>query len=232
MLQQTQTTRVQERYPKFLAAFPTIVELAKAPLYEVLQVWEGMGYYRRAKNLHLCAQDVCDKWLGRIPTEYTDLLTLPGVGSYTAAAISNFAYLKPTPMIETNIRAVYTHTFFPHTYKVHDRQILDLVEQTIDRASPREWFYSLMDLGVVLKNLKPELNKRSSHYVRQSKFRGSNRELAAKILKSVLLSRHELSLEKLALLLDTDEDKVREQVSRLKKDKLIRVSCSGTIERF
>jgi A/G-specific adenine glycosylase len=232
MLQQTQTSRVSERYPKFLEKFPTVKALAAAPLYEVLKIWEGMGYYRRAKNLHACAQYVCDSLHGRIPEEYDALLSLPGIGSYTAAAISVFAYNSAIPMIETNIRCVYTHTFFPEREQVTDKEIMVFIDKTMDRNHPREWFYSLMDIGVVLKKYDSSLNQRSAQYVRQSKFHGSNRELAAKILKLVLHPPYSVSIRKLATLLDADQNRVQEQVSRLETDKLIRVSSKGIIERI
>jgi A/G-specific adenine glycosylase len=232
MLQQTQTSRVSERYPKFLERFPNVKALAAAPLYEVLKIWEGMGYYRRAKNLHACAQHVCGSFNGRIPKEYDALLSLPGIGSYTAAAISVFAHNIAIPMIETNIRCVYTHTFFPESIQVTDKEIMILINKTMDRTHPREWFYSLMDIGVVLKKYDSSLNQRSAQYVRQSKFRGSNRELAAKILKLVLHPPYSVSIKRIATLLDADQNRIQEQVSRLETDKLIRVSSKGIIERM
>ena len=120
MLQQTQTSRVLERYPMFLRQFPTVKALARAPLQEVLSLWEGMGYYRRARNLHASAQTICADWNGRVPRTAEGLRTLPGIGEYTAAAVSAFAFNISVPMIETNIRSVYLHTFFQDKLDVQD----------------------------------------------------------------------------------------------------------------
>ena len=99
MLQQTQTQRVVERFPLFLQQFPSLSELARASQSEVIRAWEGLGYYRRARNLHRAAQAVLELHGGRIPDSYEALRALPGVGAYTAAAVSAFAFDRGVPMI-------------------------------------------------------------------------------------------------------------------------------------
>lgn len=174
MLQQTQVSRVLIKYPEFLKKFPTLKALARARLADVLRVWQGMGYNRRALHLHTIARTV-----KKIPDTYDELRKLPGIGSYTAAAVMNFAYNKPTAMIETNIRRV-----FIHAYNItHDRDILELVEKTIDRKNPREWFFYLMDLG---STLPKSINRRSAHYAKQSPFEGSRRQRRARELREML----------------------------------------------
>ncbi|GFE59258.1 A/G-specific adenine glycosylase [Geobacter sp. AOG1] len=186
MLQQTQVDRVREKYVAFLATFPDLATLAAAPLPAVLTAWQGLGYNRRAIALHRCAQTVMAEHDGRLPAEIATLETLPGIGPYTARAIAAFAFRQPTVFIETNIRTVFIHQFCHDRHGVHDREILPLVEQVLDRDNPRDWYYALMDYGVMLKKAHPNPGRRSAHHVRQSPFKGSNRELRSRILKQVL----------------------------------------------
>ncbi|GFO55384.1 endonuclease III [Geomonas sp. Red276] len=186
MLQQTQVDRVREKYRAFLAAFPGFAELARAPLADVLSLWQGLGYNRRAISLKLCAEAVVERCGGRLPGEIAALEALPGIGPYTARAVALFAFGEPTPFIETNIRSVYLHHFFPGKEKVPDALILPLVEATLDRGDPRGWYYGLMDYGSQLKRTGENPSRRSAHHTRQSPFRGSNREKRSLILKAIL----------------------------------------------
>ena len=186
MLQQTQVERVIPRYRDFLAAFPDVASLARAPLQEVLAVWQGLGYNRRAVALHRLAQQVCADYGGIIPDRASELERLPGVGHYTARAIVAFAFNRPEVFIETNIRTVFIHHFFQDRDGIHDREILPLVTRTLDRDDPRTWYASLMDYGVFLKSLHPNPSRRSAHHTRQSPFKGSNRELRSRILRAIL----------------------------------------------
>lgn len=185
MLQQTQTDRVLPKYLHFLRLFPRCDVLAQAPLAEVLSAWQGLGYYRRALHLHAAARAVVAEWDGKFPAQVAQLRQLPGVGPYTAAAVAVFAFGAVVPMIETNIRTVYLYTFFPARTKVSDAEILTRIEQTLDRRNPREWFYALMDLGVELKRQRKEINQRSKHYVRQTTFEGSHRQVRAAVLRII-----------------------------------------------
>ena len=186
MLQQTQVPRVLVKYEEFLTAFPTIDDLAAAPLEAVLRVWQGLGYNRRARSLKRLAEIVTNELNGELPRSVSELLRLPGVGPATAAAVAAFAYGEAHPFIETNIRAVYLHHFFPDRSDVSDREILPLVEATLDRADPRSWYYALMDYGVELKRTQPNPSRRSRHYTRQSPFSGSKRQLRAQVLRVIL----------------------------------------------
>jgi A/G-specific adenine glycosylase len=112
MLQQTQVSRVLEKYPEFLGAFPTVESLAKAPLSDVLRVWQGMGYNRRGLALKRMAEKVVTDFKGKIPRERHELESLPGIGVYTAGAVRAFAFNEPEVFIETNIRRIYIHHFF------------------------------------------------------------------------------------------------------------------------
>ncbi|MBT8334156.1 MAG: A/G-specific adenine glycosylase, partial [Deltaproteobacteria bacterium] len=166
MLQQTQTIRVAEKFEPFITAFPDFNSLARARFAEILTVWKGLGYNRRAKYLQDIAQMVIQQYGGSLPDDPDTLRLFPGIGPATAASICAFAYNAPTVFLETNIRTVFIHFFFAEKTTVHDRDILPLVEQTLDSQRPREWYYALMDYGVMLKKTIGNLGRRSSHYTK------------------------------------------------------------------
>lgn len=183
MLQQTQVLRVIPKYEAFLKRFPTVESLARAELRAVLVLWQGLGYNRRAKHLYEAARAVVAHHYGVFPRTKEELMTLPGIGPYTASAILAFAYNTPTVLIETNVRTVYLHHFFNDKKEVQDNELLPLIEKTMDTKNPREWYAALMDYGSHLKQTIGNANKRSAQYVRQSKFKGSNREVRGAILR-------------------------------------------------
>ena len=194
MLQQTQVSRVCDKFPKFLAAFPTIHHLAKASLDIVLKEWQGMGYNRRALYLKQCAQDVVKRFGGRIPFDTLVLKTLPGIGPYTAGAISSFAFNQPTVMLDTNIRKFFLHYFFSHNHldinkKISDKEIFPIAERLLYRKNPRVWNYALMDYGALILSHKPELLSRAKLYHKQSPFLGSDRFFRSQIVQYVLKNK-------------------------------------------
>ena len=186
MLQQTQVSRVMEKYPVFLARFPDFSSLARAKTADVLCAWQGLGYNRRALFLKRLAEEVCRTYGGTLPTDERALLALPGIGKGTAGSIAAFAFNQPVAFIETNIRRVFIHHFFTDRTKVDDREILLLVRKAIDQKNPREWYYALMDYGAYLSKKVPNPNKKSSHYVRQSAFKGSDREIRGAVLRTLI----------------------------------------------
>jgi A/G-specific adenine glycosylase len=186
MLQQTQVERVRRKYPEFLAAFPLLTELADAPLSKVLFVWQGMGYNRRAIALQACAKKIVSEFGGTCPSDINILSTLPGIGHATACSISAFAFNNPVVFIETNIRRVFIHFFFDKKTQVPDREILPLVEQALYKKNPRVWYWAVMDYGSMLKRTVANPNRQSAHYEKQSKFKGSDREIRGMILKELL----------------------------------------------
>lgn len=186
MLQQTQAPRVVEKYYSFLKRFPTITSLANAKTTAVLQEWQGLGYNRRGLALKQAAEIMMEKFKGKVPKSYNDLLLLPGVGPATAGDILAFAWNKPSIVIETNIRTVFIHFFFEDQKDIPDTDILPLIKKTLDTKNPREWYFGLMDYGAFLKKTLPNPSRRSKLYNPQSPFRGSNRELRSKILKYIL----------------------------------------------
>ncbi len=221
MLQQTQVERVLDKYGTFIRSFPGFASLARAPLHEILRAWQGMGYNRRAIALKRIAEIVTKEFRGRLPSSEDDLVKLPGIGKYTASAILAFAFDRPTVFIETNIRRVFIYFFFRGRNDVNDLEIFPLVEKTLDRASPREWYYALMDYGVMLKKEFENPNRRSAHYRRQSAFQGSNRQLRGMILK-LLVKKQYVTEPVIVDCLEADPEKVRENLAALQKEGFIK----------
>jgi A/G-specific adenine glycosylase len=186
MLQQTQVERVARWYGPFLTAFPDLATLAQAPVQAILRVWQGLGYNRRALSLKRLARRVVEEFGGRLPDSMEVLRTLPGVGPATAGALAAFAFNQPAVFLETNIRRVFLHFFFPSAIGVRDRQLLPLVEQTLDLTCPRLWYYALMDYGARLKMQASNANRRSAHYRKQSPFENSDRQIRSRILQMLL----------------------------------------------
>lgn len=219
MLQQTQTDRVVPKYEAFLREFPTVQALSRASVAEVIRLWMGLGYYRRALNLHKAAKVIIEERGGSFPLTVDDLRTLPGVGSYTAAAVGAFAFGIASPMIETNIRSVYLTFFFPNRRVVSDKELSRVVEETLYRRDPRRWFYALMDLGVELKRLDRSINTRSKHYVRQSKFHGSHRQVRAAVLRAI--AEKSRRSEELLSELSYPQEKIARAVTQLEQEGFI-----------
>lgn len=198
MLQQTQVSRVMSKYVEFTTTFPTIKALANATPEQVLRVWQGMGYNRRAIHLHRIAHAVMNQYDGAVPKDIEALDTLPGIGPATARSIFVFSWNEPESFIETNIRRVFIHHFFTNKLEVDDKVILPLVRETLDSKRPRDWYYALMDYGSYLATQMVNPNRRSKHYLKQSKFEGSDRQIRGKILKLLLAgeSLSNLTIEK------------------------------------
>jgi A/G-specific adenine glycosylase len=201
MLQQTQVQRVIQKYAQFLDTFPDIESLAGARLGEVLQVWTGLGYNRRAKYIWQSSQLINDNFRGTFPQTTEALVALPGIGYNTAAAILTYSYNRPHVFVETNIRTVFIYHFFSEGVKVHDRELLELVASSLDDENPREWYWALMDYGSWLKKTAGNYSKYSKQYVKQSPFKGSDRQLRGKILR--LLSKRPYETD---VLLETLQD--------------------------
>lgn len=188
MLQQTQVARVEPKFQEFIARFPDESALASASLAEVLALWQGLGYNRRAKFLHAAAVMVMREFDGTIPDVESELRRLPGVGVNTAGAILAYAFNQPTLFIETNIRTVYIHHFFNDATSVSDRQIHELLSETIDRSNPRRFYQNLMDYGAWLKGQGVRNSAQSRQYKKQSSLQGSVRELRGEMIRALLSS--------------------------------------------
>lgn len=186
MLQQTQVSRVIPKFKEFLEKFPSVEALAKASLGEVLSLWSGLGYNRRAKFLHMSTKYIVEEWNGRIAHSPEDLVMLPGVGANTAAAIAAYSFNTPVIFIETNIRTVFIHHFFEDHEEVSDAQILPYIESSLDPEDSRQWYWALMDYGSYLKSVHKNPSRKSKHHVVQSRFQGSKRQIRGSVLKLLL----------------------------------------------
>jgi A/G-specific adenine glycosylase len=207
MLQQTGVERVREKYEPFIRLLPDFASLASAPLTEIMTAWQGLGYNRRTLSLKRLAGVVMERHSGRLPRDRASLLGLPGVGEATAGAIMAFAFNMPAVFIETNIRRVFIHRFFPGKEEVSDRQIIPLVEAALDPSNPRDWYYALMDYGSALGRSGSNANRKSSHYSKQAPFAGSERELRGEVIR-VLLARGPLSVDDIARAAGRDPDRL------------------------
>ncbi len=150
MLQQTQVERVIPKYHEFLAAFPTLHNLAAAPTAAVISTWASLGYNRRAVNLQAIARQVVAEYGGRIPDSIDDLLKLKGIGRYTAGAIACFAYHRQVATVDTNIRRVLHRIFFGLEYpqsRLSDAQMLAFAEYALPPGKAFDWNQASMDLG-------------------------------------------------------------------------------------
>ena len=221
MLQQTQAERVLQKYPQFIAAFPDFKTLAKTPLRKILQVWQGMGYNRRALFLKKIAELVVEKLNDRLPKTIEELMRLPGIGKNTAASVLAFAFNKPVAFIETNIRSIFIHFFFQDRNEVNDREILPLVETTMDSKNPREWYNPLMDYGVMLKKNHLNPSRKSVHHQKQEKFEGSNRQVRGMLIKVITENPH-ITEPALMRRLNVPAQKIKDNLLQLQREGFIK----------
>jgi A/G-specific adenine glycosylase len=153
MLQQTQVSRVESYFHRFLGQYPTIEALAAASPGAVRESWEGLGYYRRAANLHLLAQAVVREHGGMVPSDPVALQGLPGVGRYTAGAVASFAYERRTPAVDTNVARVLRRAFHPRIgARGREQRLWATAERLLPRRGPTAWAFNqaIMELGAVI----------------------------------------------------------------------------------
>jgi len=223
MLQQTQTERVLPKYTAWLERFPDVHTLSQASLADVLSLWSGLGYNRRARFLQQACTSlsILLKQGKSFPDTPDALDALPGIGAYTARAVCTFSFNKPEVFIETNIRSVFIFFFFGNTYeKVSDAEILPLVERTLDKTNVREWYWALMDYGAELKKRVQNPSQKSAHYVRQSPFRGSLREARGAIVRQ-LTEKKSATLSEIARSERISLSRLEKAASRLLEERFV-----------
>lgn len=221
MLQQTQVARVIPKFEAFIARFPNEKILADSSLADVIQLWHGLGYNRRAKYLHDSAKMITHDFVGIFPEDEAAILRLPGVGKNTAGAIRAYSFNQPAIFIETNIRTVYIHHFFAEEASVNDSQIQQKLLETIDYEHPREFYQALMDYGTWLKANGVQNSKRSHHYKKQSPLKGSVREVRGQIVAQLVHGK--MILSELEKALETN-DRFAPALNGLVADGLVGVS--------
>jgi A/G-specific adenine glycosylase len=150
MLQQTRVAAVVEKYQAFMARFPTVFALAVAPEQEVLALWSGLGYYRRARMLHKAAKAVASTPQGTMPRTAEELRALPGIGGYTAAAIASIAYNEPVAVVDGNVERVLCRIAGWNANGGHQRKVEDLAAQLVDEKRPGDFNQAIMELGATV----------------------------------------------------------------------------------
>ena len=240
MLQQTQADRVVAFYENWIKRFPDFKTLAHAKFSDIYPYWQGLGYNRRALNLQKTAQKVTNEFGGKLPQEITKLESLPGIGPYTARAVSIFSFNTPIFCIETNIRRVFIHHFFStkkksrinadknadlRGYKISDAEILKIAELAFDQQNSREWHWALMDYGAHLRatlslSKGGNPNRRAKNYTVQSKFEGSARQIRGAILKQLLAEN--MTATELVKIIGKDAKKTKEILKNLQNENLIK----------
>ena len=223
MLQQTQVSRVINYFNSFIEKFPTFKALSQAPQSAILESWSGLGYNRRAMYLHQGAKIITEKYKEFIPDSVEILKKIKGIGEYTASALVTYSYNRPTLFVETNIRTVCFSIFEQYfsEEKISDKQLIELIEQIIDKENPREWYYAMMDLGTELKKILPQAHlKKSSSYQKQSLFVGSMRATRGKIIK-ILTSNNQQKVIRKELELLCNDEKADSCITNLIKEGLI-----------
>jgi A/G-specific adenine glycosylase len=216
MLQQTQVPRVVPKFLEFVRVFPTAQALAQAKLSEVLLLWNGLGYNRRAKYLH----DAVNMLLNMPePWSVEVLEACKGIGPNTAKAVRVYAYNLPEVFIETNVRTVFVHYFLQDAVdKIHDKEILALVARCIDKKRPREWYWAVMDEGARLKAQKLSHNQKAVSFKKQTTFKGSRRQIRGDIIR--LLTKGPVHAAELAHKY-RNEDRYESVLADLLSEKLV-----------
>ena len=163
MLQQTQVARVERFWRRWMDLFPTVDALAAADTATVLEMWQGLGYNRRALSLKRACEVCSAEYAGTLPRTADGLIGLPGVGPATAAGVIAFAYDEPAVYIETNVRSVFLHELFPDQDKVPDKELAPYVADACPATGVRSWYYALLDYGADLKARLGNPSRRSAH---------------------------------------------------------------------
>jgi len=220
MLQQTQVPRVAPRFLEWLEAWPTLESLAAAPLADVLQRWQGLGYNNRARRLQECAVAAVAAAPGsgpaKLPRTLDGLLALPGIGPYTARAVLVFAHNDDLAAVDANVRRVLTHELgLPGDLR--DAKLQEVADALLPRGRSRDWHNALMDYGsLVLTARATGIAPRT----RQTAFEGSRRQKRARLLRR-LLDGGPQPLAELAVALELPLDETADIVERLRHDGLV-----------
>ena len=216
MLQQTQVDRVVPKYATWVKKWPSWRALAKATNRELLTMWSGLGYNRRALYLGQMARTIIEQHSGVLPQDPDILRTLPGIGPYTSRAILIFAFNQPLVTIDTNIRRVLiTKIGLPHSISVIALE--KIAQQILPPHRSRDWHNALMDYGAVVLTARKSGVKPLS---RQSKFAGSQRQIRGEIIRQ-LTTKKRINLASVSKKLGRSVDDVRTAAKGLADDRMI-----------
>lgn len=241
MLQQTQVDRVKEKYAPFLKAFPSVRALANAETRDVLRLWSGLGYNRRAVNLHRAARAIMSKHKGRFPKTVNELNALPGIGAYTAAAVASFAFGVRVAAVDTNHQRVVGRYFFG-TKDASRKKVHGKSTRILPKYDSQTWNQALMDFGALVCKSRPlcfacplrddcvafpnVLTEKRTSQKTKERFFGSNRYLRGQIVSALReVSRHQLShaalIKKFSDIPGASATKIRTLLSALEKDGVV-----------
>lgn len=215
MLQQTQTTRVIEKYNQFIKKFPTLTDLAQARKEEVFKLWSGLGYNRRALWLKEAAQKIVD--MGYFPKNPDTLMKFRGIGKYSSRSILIFAFNLDIATVDTNIRRIFIHEGFANE-DTSERELFQLANMLLLKNRSRDWHNALMDYAAQeLPSRKVGIKPKTT----QTKFKGSTREVRGKIIKQLLLQPSIKKSDIFKLFPQIPQNKIENIINSLKKDGLI-----------
>ena len=246
MLQQTQVDRIAGRWPRFMERFPNPSALAESPVSDVIEHWSGLGYNRRAVNLHRCAQEMVGRFDGRVPSTVGELMSLPGIGPYTARAVAVFAFELAEAVVDTNVARILARF---HNRELGKAEVQRLADEWVDGREPWRWNQALLDVGALFCRprtpqcgqcpLAPDCCWRSVRIGRpngggaadpatrsagvsgrQSTFEGSDRQGRGRLVEA--LRREPVSTSRLAAVMGwpTDSDRARRVAASLVADGL------------
>jgi len=218
MLQQTQVDRVAPKYMAWVAKWPTWRALARASNRELLTMWSGLGYNRRALNLGRMARQIVESHGGVLPTDLQSLCDLPGIGPYTSRAILIFAFNRPLVTIDTNIRRVLIYELGLR-HDIATSSLEQIAHQVLPKHSARDWHNALMDYGATILTARRSGVKALS---RQSRFEGSLRQIRGEIVRQ-LTSRNRIGFKSIAALLNRSIDEVHQAAKSLEKEGVVRL---------
>ena len=245
MLQQTQASRVVEAFPAFMDRFPDVATLAEASRGDVLRAWGGLGYPRRAAALHEAARDIVRRHDGSVPSDASALLALPGIGPYTAAAVTSIAYGSPVAAIDTNVRKVMARLeFAAEPDEVADTDVVEAASRWLVREAPGDWNQAVMNLGREVCRPTPRcdacplagacafrvsgrIGRRSGR--RQPAFAGSMRQARGGVLRELRGRDRAATIGTIAAALGMPVTRVDLAVEALERDGLVRRTGSGRV---
>ena len=218
MLQQTQVDRVLPYYRRWIERWPSWDQLASASRKEILSQWSGLGYNRRAIYLQQIAKQLVADFDSALPSSEELLLTLPGIGEYTARAILVFAFNQHLPFVETNIRKVLIHELDLER-ETSKAELLEIAEQVLPSRDARNWHYALMDYGALGL---PKTSNRVAPLTKQSRFEGSNRQIRGEIIRQ-LTSKKSVGIQVISKTLERSLNDVTKAVDSLEHEGMISV---------
>lgn len=221
MLQQTQVDRVLPKYKEFIKTYPTVHTLAKANLAEIIKLWKGMGYNRRAVYLKRAAEMIIKNYRGTFPSDSKELEKLPGVGKYTAAAICCFAFGKDEVVVDTNVRQIISHFFIKKG--ATESEIYNVAQLILPEGRGWEWHQALMDFGALA------LPKTKNNHKNGQKFTDSRRFYRGRIIDFLRSGNKRMNeIEQFVLTIRSPLlYPIEELLSGLKKDHLVNIQGTG-----